>query len=210
MDDIVHLMHLQNGEGAGFFIGGDGDGSTKENGIAAFHHVTEGDKRPKHVLNSNKKVQGDMGQSFTLIGPNTAHGSDQSEHKFIQGGPKGWQMGGKIRESPTAERPQIGNDDLEIWDSEELTVPIKVGHFSLEFASVLAESILPRDQMLIDLASLVKDATMVGTSKMENGQLVLYLVVVEGAGGSVANRRSRSQEMPGIPKLLQFQSVVPS
>ena len=60
MDDIVDFTHLQNGEGAGFLIGGDGDGGTEENGIAVFHDVTEGDERPKHVLDGDEEVEGDM------------------------------------------------------------------------------------------------------------------------------------------------------
>lgn len=91
----------------------------------------------------------------------------QSEHKLIQSSPKGWRVGDKIREGPGAESPQIGNGDLEVRSSSELTVEIKVGDLPFELAGILTNMILPRDQVLIDLASLIEDAAMVGASKVK-------------------------------------------
>jgi len=59
-------------------------------------------------------------------------------------------------------------------------VPVKVGDFPLEFGGVFSNTILPRDEVLVDLAGFVEDTAMVRSSEMENGQLVLDLIVVEG------------------------------
>ena len=45
-DNVVDLVYLEYGEGTGFLIGGDGNGGAKKKGIAIFHAVPEGNKRP--------------------------------------------------------------------------------------------------------------------------------------------------------------------
>jgi len=54
VDDVIHLADLQDGEGAGFLIGGDNDRGAEENRITVFHDITEGNERPKHVLDGDK------------------------------------------------------------------------------------------------------------------------------------------------------------
>ena len=93
--------------------------------------------------------------------------------------------------------------------SGNLSMIVNIGCLPVELALVLTNTVLARNEMLIILTCLVENTAIVGASEMKGTQLILDVVVILRVGGSMANQKTHRHEIPGIPKLLTFQSDIP-